>query len=444
VAGVDALVADLAAAACAWQTRCCSPIELEAGGAFADQDACVAHAKLELQKAAASLRFGIAQSFITLDSAIAKTCVEEQKDLACAPSHYFRGGNPLSPLRWLEGCLGAFQGKVTAGGRCADPAECIAGTHCATVATVGPGPTMDGGAGPAAHIDTVCLANQKRGDACLVNGDCDTAAGDYCHAPDYRCAARVPAGGECDYVTQADPIVGVTTMPSPACEEGLICDQGTPRHCRKPPQKDEECSIIPFLQRDCDPNPSLNLICAGTTFNGVDGVCTPAGKMGEACGGSALAPCAGGLACNRGGERGLGVCGPPPKEGEPCSLDESCESPARCALFTGRCTKPGPKALGVPCTDSAECASLACSITGRGVCEITPTGPVVCSGANVNAGAVGSIRPPDGGVIFVDGGGFFDAPVFFDVRGEDVGPPSPFFDGGADGPPPPADANSGG
>jgi hypothetical protein len=406
ITGVDALVAALAEVACDWQARCCSPIEAEQGGGFADKDECLSHAKLELTKAASSLRFAVAQYFIEPDAGLVEACVDKQKNQGCFPSHPVNGSAPFSAARWLQACLPAYQGKVIAGARCADPAECIEGTHCATVQTVGTTSGPDGGAGPAGQVDKICLANQKRGEACLVNEDCDTAGGDYCHTPDYHCAARVSAGGACDYVLQLDPLFGGRLVASPACKVGLICDPQA-RVCVHPPKEKEECQPGSFVALDCDPDPAMDLFCAGAGFDG-RGVCAVAGKEGDACAGSELPPCTGGLACNRGGERGLGLCGPPPKVDEPCSLDNACESPARCVFSTGICTMPGERALGQPCTQDTDCASLACSSRQNGVCQVTPTNIPTCSGANVNRGTSGGLIPPDGGA--------FDASFTFDAR----------------------------
>jgi hypothetical protein len=208
------------------------------------------------------------------------------------------------------------------------------------------------------------------------------------------------------------------------CAEGLVCDPNG-GVCRTPPQKNDECSIVSDSAIACDPDPALDLFCAGTGSTG-RGTCAVAGKMGEACAGAGLPPCTGGLTCNQGGERGLGVCGPPPKAGSPCSLDNACESPARCAGSTGLCTMPGAKAVGEPCNAATDCASLDCSSADGGVCQFSQTRLVTCSGANVNAGAT-MIQPTFPG----RDGGAFDAPGAFDAfRGEDA-PTTPGGDGGA-------------
>ncbi|HVR01141.1 MAG TPA: hypothetical protein VMT47_03345 [Polyangia bacterium] len=412
---LDDLVGDLAAAACDWQVRCCSPLELTASMSahFTTKEQCLPYARLELEKTLGVVSQSLVDGRVVIDPSEAMACLAAQRVRVCnAPGT--NDAASLSFAAWVDGCASAFVGQLVPGRPCQFSAECTAGARCAFGTTVSHAASDAGAPSPfptaAAPQAGVCLLYQKRGDVCQTDGDC--APEDYCRPEDLLCTARVAEGEPC-------PDAALFGVARGGCAAGLVCD-GAKAICRRLPRDGETCGQFPT---PCDPDPKLALFCVGTGFNGA-GVCKTAGKKDDACGGSGLPPCGGNLVCDA--IPGLiGACVAPPAAGSSCTT--ACASPAICDMATMRCTLPGTKQTGETCAVDDDCASLSCQTLPTGmamtVCQVPRSFSVACSGAAVTFGSIFT-RPS-----IVDGGTTFPADArSFDVFGEGLSPTG--FDGG--------------
>lgn len=348
---IDGFVEGLAEAACRWQLSCCSPIELEISPTtgYATKDECLPFARLELEQASADVRASLRAGDVTFDAAAASACLERASLRACTP----RPGPASEGLSfgpWLYSCRAAFVGRRGAGSPCPTGLECGAGTLC----------RPDEGFEP-----TIACHRATEAEICSSKA----------------VWASVYPG-----------------LVEPPCAENTVC--GEDPACLSYPRDGEPCLGVPPF---CDPDPALALTCVGMGFNGL-GVCATAGGGGDACGAPGLPPCAASLTCN-GPVGTIGTCGPPPEAGDSCTADGACASPNRCDLLARRCTPPGPRAEGEPCDGPADCASVICRLWPEGPagepprtrCTQVGFGAPVCVGANVNAGASGSVVGVDAG-----------------------------------------------
>jgi hypothetical protein len=407
--GIDALVSGLADAACGWQQRCCSPIEREDPSVSSSTE-CAPRATAELERAAARLRASLAAGTVTFDVSAAEDCLAKARAQSCGvPGMSAKGNDLLGFERWFQACLNVFHGRIAVGERCAHRAECVAGARCAFVGQdAGAQDTLDADPlSPVSGSDSVCVAYRERGEACQVDDDCNGPLGDYCNVLDHHCAALGAVGDACGFVRGDNAPAGFNDVEAPRCGPGTYCP-GADSACRPLPRDGEPCAT----GNVCDPDPALQLTCLGGGPG--DLFCTTAAQEGDACGTSALPPCARGLACRDPGERGLGACRPPAMPGEPCGRNGTCASPGRCLLGPQTCAMPGPLTLGQTCADDRDCASLFCEAVpdSNGVvsrsCAPVRFVNIECSGAEINRGGVGNISKND---PFDAGFGAFDGPV---------------------------------
>jgi hypothetical protein len=377
----DQLAKEIATAFCAHQFACCTAPEIAelAAGRYATMDQCVSHAQLSAQQQLALLESEVAWGPITIDATAEQSCIAAYQTATCNVD--VSGAAPVSPVpdvgSLLSACPGAIVGTVPAGLQCHFQEECAAKSRCTTGASVlatssGGNFGSTGAAGSFGQIPVpgsgaigVCLAYQKIGEPCNASADCDPAASLYCHRPDYVCAPMVGEGAPCGFTSDGSFDF------SPACDgaQGLVCDTSQ-LVCRRFPGAGEPCAAS---SPQCDPAPELGLAC-----NFFTGLCTAPAAEGQACGGSALAPCEANLSCVAQQPDGIGTCGQPPVAGQPCR--DRCVAPAICQR--GTCTTPGTVSIGNACSVDLDCATLACL---NGVCGQTGL-PVVCAGNKVTPG----------------------------------------------------------
>ena len=381
VRGVDELAAEITSAFCAWQFRCCSGVEISQleGGRYRNEEECrtssvALSVSTQLALAASTVRAGRT----TLEPTAAAACVEAYRNRACnlIPSETNLPETPTLPdvAAILAACPDVFVGRIPVGQPCEMTAACAPGARC-----------VDQGA-----TGGVCFPYRKEGESCNETADCVPARNLYCRGTDFTCAKPATEGETCGFVPDSEG------APLIACEADLGCDWASQR-CRRPPREREPCTVAFFPA--CALDPELKLECRSSDISG-NGICLPAARKGDACGGGALAHCAPGLVCIPTQSDGIGICDDPPALGTRCGKDGVCGGDAICDPSSNTCEKPGETQVGLSCERHADCATRSCLST----CRIRVV--VRCVGAGttpVTGTSAGST---------VDGGLGFDGPNF--------------------------------
>jgi hypothetical protein len=367
-ADVDQFAASITEAFCSWQFRCCSMPELEVahGGRLSTEAACVqSGVAVAVKDELLFIRTAVGEGLMTFDSAKAAQCVAAYRNRPCnPPTSTDRNpyGTPTTSAptpnvhELIATCPGLLVGRVVDGNRCDMTAECAAGSRCVNGSgTAGAAEGNDDPYNPPSPQQSATIVNgpgicsraQQANEPCNVTSECDVAANLVCRTSDFRCgpAPRHLEPCNIDLVNQViDGSLCDTSM-------DLICDL-TSLTCRKPPGEGEPCLAQPSTASNC--STATPLVCVGFGFEGV-GTCKRPGARGEACGAQAIAPCGAGLACRPTQPDGIGVCGDPPRLGEPCDSTGACANPYVCSYY-GRCQTPGPKHVGESCMENGECS----------------------------------------------------------------------------------------
>jgi hypothetical protein len=340
---------------------------------------------------------------MTIDAAKAAACVETYRLRACSPPRSVNLVNPVVTTvaatpnveDLIAKCPGLFTGRILDGNRCEMTAECAPGSRCAGSSTGGAAPdpyypqpqppprspvTPVGGLG-------VCTRAQGANEPCNDSNDCDRSANLVCRQTEYRCGPPPGLLETCN-VNILSPIADETLCDTTM---GLACDPNTVT-CNKRPVEGQPCLSDDQALGTCSTDTPL--ACVGFEFG--LGVCRRPSARGQACGASAIPPCAAGLACRPTQPDGIGVCDDPPGLSQPCDPSGACASPYVCAS-SGRCMAPGPKHVGEECEQDADCDTLSCLYPGAAFGFCAPTNrPIICSSAAVTPGS-GKFTTPMGG-----------------------------------------------
>ena len=397
-----ALDEELAQAFCAHEFSCCSPAEIAelAAGRYLSQTDCLPYAKLAASSELALLEHELAIGHISVDDDAAQSCFASYAGSACNTA--LMPTTAILPYpdaaSVLAGCPGLLVGQLPEGAVCTLIEECAPGTRCTAGSSVfsttgAGGATFNTGfagsfgtTGAATGAPGVCVAVQKLGEPCNQNSDCDPEANLSCSTLDFTCVGPAGPGASCGFNAS-----GQTVLCDPA--QGLHCD-GATLNCRRDPIAGETCNFS--LPTGCDPDPTLALSCVSFT-----NLCTAPGGPGDACGGSALAPCRWDLGCVPTQADGIGTCQPAPAVGEACN--GPCQSPAVC---DGAVCRPiGTLPAGAPCNQSSDCATLTCEpVAGQtGLFCVSLGRPVRCAGSSVTPGFFGGFMTGFGGAGGVGG-----------------------------------------
>jgi hypothetical protein len=412
----EAFANQITAAFCSWQFRCCSAIEIVGlgNGRYTTEATCASSGvALSVADQLALTGNAIQYGLLAIDPAVASTCLDAYKTRPCNPTSNRFGGQvevPIAPdvSAIVAACPGLVVGLVPVGERCDMTGECVAGARCVVSSATN---TKTNAAAPGILTPLtplgVCEPYRREGESCNASADCDPTASLYCDPAAGVCAKPAGPGDACGMGTVCDPT------------QHLFCDDNTTFTCVRFPQAGETCGGNAI----CDPDPTLELQCTGFGFMG--GTCLPPGGENDACGGSALAPCRSGLACNPTQPDGIGVCGAAPADGSPCATGGVCGGQSACTR-AGVCAPLGTAPTGAVCTSDSDCASLACGygVPGMKSTCSSPRDFVVCAGNQTSSGN-GS----------TGGGGSFDGGVVDAAR-----PPPPSTDAAVS---PPADAAGG-
>lgn len=403
---LDGFIDQLARAMCGWQFRCCDPPEIDAMGAFSylTESECQAVTTRLLAEAMFEVRSSLNMNRTVIDQTLAMSCVRSFTEGTCNPTDKDFLIQPLSVWDRFNACPNPFGGRVPADSACFLATECREGSTCTTGGLTAPTTmaTITTPRVPLSMADGLasffghCLPDRQLGDACLTTLEC--APGLYCRMTDFVCARPAKDGEPCSVAADVAGNVLATLI---ACDGNLICAD---KRCRRLPRQGEPCVSLNLNQAAntpaCDPSPELGLSCAGRGFNG-DGVCQKATPSGGVCSnGGGLPACALPLACiaDNTGDPGLGVCGPPPTAGSPCSADTRCAAPAVCYLdFNPVCVVPGKIRFGGSCMTDLDCLSLNCQATSQPITQDAPGTCVAASALNCSGRGtafVATTNPP--------------------------------------------------
>jgi hypothetical protein len=349
-----------ARAACVFDERCVPHRSL------APLPECIAHRRSGCEREFVDVGAALAGGRVTWDAAAAAQCVTSAW-LPCALSPWPLNlhGHAMEFQLWRspEACRRILLPAVAPGGACVRPVllgvsadECAGGT-CSFdrfAAADCPGPDC------ALVCPGTCVARPPGwledagdvGEPCAILHEC---RGDlYCR--EGTCAPRsIPVGGAC---------VGGGCVPGSACADGTCLPRGG---------AGEWCNN----ERQCQPGlwcrpppPRFGEPPAPST-------CVPLAGAGEACGDDVLdsgewveqSRCDFGLYCRilRGERLERGVCGPPPRRGEPCAWGAAHQNDR-----TGAC---GP---GLRCVRSPE-VELRGARLAEGTCQPRPRDGEPCS-----------------------------------------------------------------
>jgi hypothetical protein len=401
---VDDFISALASAMCDWQFRCCSLPEIDVIGnsSYVTPSDCVPETELGLETTLGPARAAAAAGRVILDPARAAACVDAFAHGSCSSQTM-----PQDPWLRYYGCVDPFVGRVPSGGACGVRDECVPGSRCVaggqltdndfdeTPEGLTAFPTIR----TATSVAGACLPFVAEGEPCRVTGDC--APGLYCRGDTFVCAQPANEGEPCQAIGFREP--PVLPRPCDDATQALVCAGGT---CGRPPLAGDPCLSPDGRRPSCDPDPSLQLVCVGASFNG-DGICEPAGKPGDPCGSDGLPTCVLGLACiGADGSTRLGACGSPPGLGEACGFPGACGAGTVCDADSAMCVIGKARRDGAACSTGGDCASLACleDSAGGGVCSGPLASPIACTGAMPAAAAItptvdgGPAETADGGV----------------------------------------------
>lgn len=304
------MVADIAAGACGWGSKCCELNEIywDFGEYGLSPDACVDTIVSALQSGVQHSALPSLEPLLLLnaaqDLALGRVVVDEAGVAACAVFLEQRACNSYEHEVDLgSNCLpggmsvddpcsaqSLFIGLVEAGGECrvGFDHQCVQG-RCA--GNLGTG---------------TCSSTHAVDEACSFDWEC--SPGLYCEPKDRECQVGAELGQLCSYVNPEQPIAGTELT---RCAEGLFCDP---------------------LQARC------------------------------------VAPCTNGALCNADSECPIGLvcaidrCRVLGDTGAPCDSPTDCES-TRCDFIIGICLESFPD--GRDCVSHDECASGYCEALSK-------------------------------------------------------------------------------
>lgn len=393
---MDTFVSDLAAAMCGWQFRCCALPEIEGDGAsnYLTESDCRTVLTRTIAEKLSEARIGLETKHLSFDSSVAASCLQQFTQGACNAMPDLRPGLPPSPnslLAWdrYASCPNPFLGQLPTGSECFLRTECATGQSCTSGGDPGWTLTEGGLRAPFQLGDNVsdvrghCQPDGQPGTPCSSSAECAPEL--YCRVADSVCARPAGEGKACQSSTDAsqNPTFPVACADSP---RALVCGGG---HCHRLPQVGEPC--LEGASQPCDLSTDPSIVCVGAGLNGA-GVCQKPGQMGDACvvgsqtSPSAVAPCAGSLACmgDATASPAVGHCAPPIVAGQTCSLDLRCAAPALCyvmqSIGKGLCVLPGKIRDGGACQSDLDCTSLLCGIDSSGSGTCIPGGQPLCAG----------------------------------------------------------------
>ena len=432
---MDSFVAELGAAMCGWQFRCCAVPEIETAGTggYLTESACRPVVTRAISERLTEARIGLETNHLSFDAAVAASCIAQFTKGACNRPLDLRPGVLLViPLLLWDRyalCPSPFIGQLPAGSECFLPSECAPGQSCTTGGDAAWSISASALRAPLALGDIVpgarghCQPDGQPGTPCSASTDCAPEL--YCRRGDSVCARPAEEGEVCS--TSQDSNMGAIF--AIACADSprdLQCGGG---RCHRLPQLGEPCLEESPTGPICDLSLDPTVACVGAGVNGA-GVCQAPGQMGAPCvmQGGGLAPCAPALACvsdDPTATAGVGRCGAPPCVGAPCSLDQRCAPPAICygsasdpgtgiggigtgtGPVTGKCVFPGSSRAGSICQSDLECISLHCGMD-PGQSSATTCGP---STAEHCAGAEQYVASPTQPAIGATAGTTFGGPV---------------------------------
>jgi hypothetical protein len=403
---LETFIEQTAAAACAWQFRCCSLPEIDAlsGAGYQTEAECRTASSHLLSRSFSEVRFAFRQGHISIDPALAAACVEQLRNGTCNEFAQVADLSPGATDR-VNQCASPFVGHLPPDALCLLAAECRPGSSCSfgssqdnSVTPAGLRPGISVGSAINSYIGH-CQPDTKDGEPCFLTSECPV--GLYCRHTDFVCARPVAEGESCS--SQRDMVgnpLGVTCAESP---RPLLC---VGNRCRHLPRRDEPCLPVNLSTSVCDPAPALGLTCVGRDFNG-SGICKSYARQGEICSffSNGLPPCEPPLTCtmdSTDSSVGFGTCQPPPGVGASCSDQVHCTPPAVCYSGGGAeatCVLPPPVPTGNACRSDLDCASLNCA--GNADVPAIPSqcspydSPVMCAGAG-RSFVVGNNPPRDG------------------------------------------------
>ncbi len=350
-----------AQASCDWEFKCCTDAEIKTidDGKYATDSSCVAYQQLSQEDSLYLARLAVSEGRLRVDSTHAAACL---KELSARPCNALTPTVPTVPPTTTvpDDCALAVVGNTAVGDECIYATECVTGAHCVNDTTVvGRG---------------VCVPYQEVGAICNADADCDPSVTNiYCAQQDFKCHLRGEAGAACAYTLAANgttPTLPLLLECDDSPTSGLYCDPTTST-CKTLPGDGQPClsPLPPGITDACNPDPTLELTCAGTLGTGTSGgTCKAPGKVGDNC---ATLPCAAGLYCNitSAGTGTTEVCATLPTLGQPCAgPEQQCAKPYYCKFNAttdvSTCTQPAE--LNQDCSAVTCDTGLYCASTGTG------------------------------------------------------------------------------
>ncbi len=250
--------------------------------------------------------------------------------LAC--TKYFEPGGECQPLP-TAGAACDGEGRCAIGNRCVAGTCEAAPTTCASAEDCGDGAECEG------ETASVCRPYVALGEACSSDEQCGPSA-----ACADTCVALPHAGDPC---------------PASRCAEGAYCAAGS---CQPLPGSGEACAVV--FDR---PGGGAHLCASGLVCR-ADDRCGALPDEGEPCAMGGL--CADGLAC---GPTGC-IVDPGGVEGASCTSSGDCKRTLYCAEESRECT--ALIAAGQPCAIDQQCQSgLSCLLDDDGPSVCGTPGP---------------------------------------------------------------------